>query len=575
MNKTLTVNIGGIVFHIEEQAYEILKKYLESIKVHFSAADGRDEIMQDIEARIAEMLQERVSNNKQVITADDVEVVATAMGKPEQFAPETDTDTKTNTTSQMPYTQYYGKRRLYRDVDDRVLGGVCAGIAHRFNIDPIWIRLIFFVLIWGAGMSVWIYILLLIVLPKAETSAQKIEMRGEAVNLDSLAREAQADAMSYSGRSTITRFFDNLGQLFTTLLKGVVYFFACIFGLMGIVVLISLFLMLLASLGTPGLMHPEGLFDVFVNPTQQFLSVLAAILVIGIPVFFIVYRIIKMLFNIKTSHPMLRTGALIFWILGVVLSVSMIINIATEFGKEANHKELIPITQPVNDTLYLGLIDDPLVDEVDWKHPFGVGLGHRWDKDGKNIRLFVKNEVSIDVQRAEGNEIKLIKTTSANGRTEEEAYKTAAEIKYSIVQRDSALLFSKYFALPGNFMERGQEVKLVLKIPVGKSVYLGNDLKGIIYDIENVTNTWDPEMLGHTWTMTEKGLECIGCNLPDNNRHDDNEEDEMQLESNTDAQIKIDSSGISIATKNDTLVSKNVTIDVNDKGVHIKTDGKN
>src|SRR5580765_4586707 len=85
MNKTVTVNIGGIVFHIDENAYEKFKMYLESIRSHFTTADGRDEIMQDIEARIAEMFQERVKDTKQVITLTDVEDVTRLMGKPEEF----------------------------------------------------------------------------------------------------------------------------------------------------------------------------------------------------------------------------------------------------------------------------------------------------------------------------------------------------------------------------------------------------------------------------------------------------------------------------------------------------------
>lgn len=572
MNKTLTVNIGGIVFHIEEHAYDALKNYLESIKVHFTTADGGDEIMQDIEARIAEMLQERITDSKQVIVEEDINAIETAMGKPEQFEDETVEDKqKSNSKRNEDFTAtpFTGKRRLYRDTDDRVLGGVCSGIGHRIGLDPIWVRLIFFALIWGGGVSIWVYILLLIILPKAETNAQKLEMRGEEVNLSNLAKEAQYEApINYGAKNTVTRLFDNIGQVIIAILKAFVYFFGAIFSIVGIVILIALFLLLLSAIGFSGLVFPSHLFDLFISPTQQILSVIAVMLVIGIPVFLIVYKIIKKIFKIEGEHPWFRTGALVFWIAGVILFFAMATSIASEFSKEASHKSIIQLAQPTTDTLFISSAKDPQLDDVDMDGPFGVGIGKKWQLGGRNDNMFVENNVELDIEKANGTEFQLVKIVSSRGRTEEEAYENASKLDYSIVQVDSAVTFSKYYPLPKKSLVRAQKVRLILKVPVGKSVYLNDETKSILRDVDNVTDTWDWDMAGNTWTMTDKGLECIGCNL--DNESDSGNDDNMDV-SVGDAHIKIDSTGIQIATGKDTILSKNVSINVNDKGVQINT----
>ena len=572
MNKTLTVNIGGIVFHIEEHAYDELRNYLESIKVYFTAADGGDEIMQDIEARIAEMLQERITDGKQVIVENDIYVVKDAMGKPEQFEDDTvEEKTKSNFKKNEDYSvpHFTGKRRLYRDTDDRVLGGVCSGIGHRIGLDPIWVRLIFFALIWGGGVSVWVYILLLIILPKAETNAQKLEMRGEEVNLGNLAREAQNETpITYGAKNTVTRLFDNFGQVIIVILKAFVYFFGAIFSIVGIVILITLFLLLLSAIGVSGLVYPGHLFDLFISPTQQILSVLALMLVIGIPVFLIVYKIIKKIFKIEGEHPWFRTGALVFWIAGVILFFAMATSIASEFSKEASHKSVVQLIQPLTDTLFINTANDPLLDDVDMDGPFGIGIGKKWQIGGRNDNMFVENNVELDIEKAVGTEFQLVKIVSARGRSEEEAYENAAKLDYSIIQADSAVTFSKYYPLPKKSLVRAQKVRLILKVPVGKSVYLSEETKSIIKDIANVTDTWDWDMAGHTWTMTDKGLECTGCNLDNKNDSDDDDNVDVSV---GDAHIKIDSTGIQIATGKDTILSKNVSINVNGKGVRINT----
>ncbi|MEO5570175.1 MAG: PspC domain-containing protein, partial [Bacteroidia bacterium] len=135
MNKTLTVNIGGMVFHIEEHAYEKMRKYLDAIKGYFTSSDGRDEIIQDVESRIAEMFTERVKNGKEVILDEDVEYVISVMGRPEQFAGEEPGETRERTYA-ANISEKRSYRKLYRDPDDKVIAGVCAGLAHRLGIDP-------------------------------------------------------------------------------------------------------------------------------------------------------------------------------------------------------------------------------------------------------------------------------------------------------------------------------------------------------------------------------------------------------------------------------------------------------
>ena len=163
MNKTVTVNIGGIVFHIDENAYERFKQYLESIRVHFVGSDGHDEIMQDIESRIAEMFQERIKDQKQVITISDVEEVTAIMGKPEQFG---DEESKEKGKEIDP-SEIKVKRRLFRNPDDNLLGGVCSGISEYFNLDPIWIRGAFAAAFFLGGSGFLLYLILWIIIPKA------------------------------------------------------------------------------------------------------------------------------------------------------------------------------------------------------------------------------------------------------------------------------------------------------------------------------------------------------------------------------------------------------------------------
>ncbi len=186
MKKTITINLGGVVFSIDEDAYELLKEYLDKIEGHFSDEGERQDIMSDIESRIAELFSDGQNSGNRPVTLKDVEKVIEIMGEPVDIA-----DSAENSgdgQSQSSSSAGRKNRRIYRDTDNRVLGGVCSGMATYWSIDVIWIRIIFLILAIMALSGFLVYLLLWLVIPPAVTTAQKLEMRGEPVNISNIGR---------------------------------------------------------------------------------------------------------------------------------------------------------------------------------------------------------------------------------------------------------------------------------------------------------------------------------------------------------------------------------------------------
>jgi len=194
MNKVFNVNIGGLIFSVDDLAFDKLNSYITSIKSHFSKTDGKEEIIADIEARIAEMLREKLHSGKEVITMEDVDSIIQNMGRPEDFGDGESAETagsQEKTQSNEYYNPYrsggYGHKRLFRDPDNKIIGGVCSGIAHYFGIeDPIWIRLAFVAVFFTFGTGFLLYIILMLIIPKAKTVTDKLEMRGEDVTINNI-----------------------------------------------------------------------------------------------------------------------------------------------------------------------------------------------------------------------------------------------------------------------------------------------------------------------------------------------------------------------------------------------------
>jgi len=164
MNKTVNINLAGIFFHIDEDAYSKLQRYLEAIKRSFTDSQGRSEIIADIEARIAELFTERIKDEKQVISITEVEEVIAVMGQPEDYM--VDEEIFEDEPEARPRKKSSG-RRLFRDTENAYIGGVCSGLSHYFDVDSLWIRLGWLLLFFVGGTGLFIYILLWILMPSA------------------------------------------------------------------------------------------------------------------------------------------------------------------------------------------------------------------------------------------------------------------------------------------------------------------------------------------------------------------------------------------------------------------------
>lgn len=187
MNKAVSINLSGVFFHIDEDAFIKLERYLKAIKQSFSNTQGSSEILSDIETRIAELFTERIKHSKHVLGKIEVDEVIKIMGQPEDFIVDDDGFENESTTSDK--TKNPTTKKLFRDTDNSYAGGVSSGLAHYLGIDTLWIRLAWILLVFGAGTGVLLYIILWILIPEAKTTAEKLMMSGEPVNINNIEKK--------------------------------------------------------------------------------------------------------------------------------------------------------------------------------------------------------------------------------------------------------------------------------------------------------------------------------------------------------------------------------------------------
>lgn len=586
MNKTVTINISGIIFHIEEDAYDSLSKYLATIKGYFSNTDGGNEIMSDIEARIAELLQEKINAVKQVVLMADVDHVKSVMGKPEDFGGE---QTKTENKKQDEQTDFSDekiKRRLFRNPDDKAVGGVCSGLAAYFDVDTVWIRLAMFLLIFFGGLSLWVYIILWIIIPEAKTTADKFAMRGESANINNIFKSFKDEAEDVRNRFKNNSYGNNVRSNVSVVLNSIFNVVGRLIGLFLVVIGCALLFAYVSSLF--GISVADANSDItnwksviFSSSSDYALAVFSFIIVAGIPVFMLLYGGIKLLFKIKYTNRWLNLSLGLTWVLGLIIGFYVTVSTVKQFNEGSKIKETAEL-HGVGDTIVVKL--NPAMITL---RPFGFDNADDLDTYfGKNNsgyqfgehdkKLSIIGCAGLDVIQSNSDSIELVINYEARGNTKREANENAKSIKYAYTQNNSELIFDEVFTVLAGTKFRAQEVDIKLKLPKGKVIYFDKSVKYLLDDIENTTNTWDGNMVGRRWQMTDRGLICIDCEgLGENDEEEDGEsvartiviEDGKVItdESKTlhkdvtinkdgikingkDAEIKIDKNGIKIKT---------------------------
>ena len=679
MKKVININFQGRILPIEEMAYENLKQYIESLRTYFDLEEGKDEIINDIECRVAELCEDRLKKGAVCISEEDIDLIITSIGRPADFEAqdgfEANTSTNTENNQAQANTQNASgqtyQKRLYRDEQNKVLGGVCSGIANYLNLDPIIIRILWillfgisffaYLLLWiavpstsvkevggirkrlfrdldkkviggvCAGMSkyfgvkvgvirilfllptillifnwnhfhlfqfwefndfnnffdvtfmpgaIFVYIVLWLVLPEARTSADKLEMVGEKVDINSIKNTIQTDMEGFSKRAqswggpfekkqtspaanTNTNTssantnntnsgaggldqrkgcFHYFGRTITILMKAFVYF---ILGIITISILAALFGV---GVATTGLL-PLKKF-ILEDGLQSWAFIGTILFFIWVPVIGIVTAIIRKIAGYKNSNIWVRSSFIALWVLGWVCLFYFISSVGNSFSKHNQPVEKsVALVNPSVD--YLEVTASPKMKYYEQRW-FNIEPFQVYNDDTVRVRNL---KIRIVQSKTDSFDIKYV--TMSNGKSINEANSLADKINFSMLQQDSTLFLDRGIAITNKDKFRNQHVIMTIAVPVGKRFKITNkgwsqttinmNHRGIrtetINDfgddtwVDEWNENWDNESFsydrGVEYRMTVDGLEKIKSDFDksnyDNDDNNDNESiDEME-----------------------------------------------
>lgn len=526
MEKTIIINIGNTIIHIEESAYELLKAYLNEVKMHFANHVDDLEIVTDIENRIAELLSEQLEEQKkQVVDAANVHLVIAQMGRVQDF--DTIEENEEEPVANANYQHQYAEKKLYRDMDDRVVAGVCSGIAHFLNTDAKWIRVAVLLMACAGGFGILVYVLLWIIMPKAKSRVERMEMKGEPANLQGFQKHLDEELLAVKERVSevnrqaqpifarfgifIGEFFEWLGRFISGAGKVIFKVIAGFIILFGVLFLLSLIVGFAAFQG----FWDASVYEYFpfsiINEGNRGIILLSAFIVCFIPVLALVLFSIRIVFSKQAINKTLSFGLLIVWLVGVSIAFYHAAKISSEFKQHAE------LTQTADLKSY-----ETYVIDIDRSKYFSKedSIAYRIDAsqnrqivtdDFENGPFVSPNNVRINIEKSETGATRLTQKYESQGKTFSKALQNAQNIDYKYALKDSTIVFSPRFQLRKGTIWRNQEVRLNLEVPVGTRVILKEDA----YRYLNNYGTWDCKDIENdknnysVWIMTEDGLKCV------------------------------------------------------------------
>ena len=513
MDKTIKINLAGILFQIEEDAYHILRDYLQAINRRFQNVPGGNETIDDIESRIAEIFQSQ-QGFAGIISKENVEAMIGIIGNPEDF------DHGENLEgSSAPYTH---KRRLYRNPDETIISGVCGGIGGYLNIDPVWIRVLFILFAVFYGVGFFVYIALWIALPKAITDIQQRELFGDNYRSE-VSREKYTKA-SYSKTNLhenrnddgVTRAGNAFNEIFGAIGNGFYIFFRIILIIIGLSFVLAGFASLLVFIAAfffryPGfisidfvdtnLFYLPDFLNFILNPSvTPWIMILTSVIVV-LPLFALIYWGIKMIFWFRVSDGVVSLIALILWVLSISALVLILFNQGISFAETGSKTENIVIDNPP-DTLYLKVSSK--VSDL------------KFDKEitlpGNEYSLYIneyKNEIfsrpRIRLRDSENNSAILTIKKHSNGRVRKEAVEKAESLVYNYKVSNDTIYLDEYYNIPTKYKWTGAYINIDLYLPEGTVIWFDKNSEDMFHDyVSNGIYSW--EIGDKYWIWTEEGL---------------------------------------------------------------------
>lgn len=430
MNKTVTINLGGIVFHIDEDAYQKLSRYFDAIKRSLNNSSGQEEIIKDIEMRISELLSEKLLSDKHVIGLKEIDEVIAVMGQPEDYIIEDDSKVESN------YQAYKKSKKLYRDKDKGMIGGVAAGLSHYLGIDVVWIRVILLLFFFGFGTGILAYIILWIATPEAVTTSEKLEMTGEPVTISSIEKKVREEFDSVSEKfknvdydkygnqikTGAEKFGNSLSEIISNIFKVFAKFLGVILIITGVTVLFFLFVGIF-TLGTGAFIEfPWTEFANAGNFTDYPIWVfgLLMFLGVGIPFFFLTLLGFRLLSpSMKSIGSIAKYTLFALWILAIAALISIGIQQASEVAYEGKtiKKETLNILP--TDTLQIEFrYNENYTNDLDDTDNF------RFVQDASKNEVIYSNNIHFEIEKSDEKAPYIQIERRARGKSFNEAKKT-------------------------------------------------------------------------------------------------------------------------------------------------------
>ncbi|WP_430400286.1 PspC domain-containing protein [Flavobacterium sp.] len=549
MNKTISINLGGYFFHIDEDAYQKLSRYFDAIKRSLSY-EGRDEIIKDIESRIAELFQERLQNEKQVVGIKEIDEVISIMGQPEDY--KIDEDTSSNYNSDFSSTRSYSNtRKLYRDKDNSMLGGVISGLGHYLGIDPLWLRIIMVILFFGFGTGLLIYIILWILVPEAITNNQKLEMKGEPINISNIEKKVKEGFDDITGKinnldhqkiantakSGANQVASTIGDLFLTIFKAfakIIGAFMMFFSSMALLGITIASIIMIFSSSLSDKMKFNFMDTPFDSDVPFWLQGILLLFTVGIPFLFLIILGLKLLLNnMKPMANYVKYGLIAIWVIALSASIYLGIQQAKQVGFKGKvvQKEYLNIQS--TDTLFIKMeINDFYTKNVNRRR------NAEYTHDEQNNEIIYSTNVRLHLMRTDKDVPYFQIEKTADGKSINEAKNRAEKINYHFEVKGNKINLDNYLTTGFKNKYRDQEVHVYLYLPNGFVIFPDESIS----DYLTSNNSDIGKYYGHEgyfYKVNGSELDCLNC-IEENDGIEINED----INSNASTTLYYDENGV-------------------------------